>query len=329
MIRDNHMPLVNCNQSSDIPWQPDRHNNVIHMIETLHTCLKVAPIIVPADGNCLAWSLRAHFLEQYVQNDWESKGSVRSVKHVRSILKDMWAEKRMDPAWQQYWNCCSEPEVQPADEQQVPKSDKGESAEGILVKQGPDVVPAEGSQRNKQRVQAVKSAVPVPIATREPASPTLRNRDSARLQMFMEPTLPDVEENVSKALLRAKPVDEVWDEDLLDHVEDKRLTTKIKRGQHERVIKKPKESETEKEKRLKAMLSKFHMTYGQFKQDHNRSAAVRKAGYCAHGGYKELKKVLKQGAEPTCPVCLKWWHRKKLTVQYVKEFLETEQEHWG
>ena len=192
-----------------------------------------------------------------------------------------------------------------------------------------DLSSPEKPKKPGKRVERAKSAAPLPIAARQPASADLKGPKSSRVQAILEPVVPDVEEAFSQCLLKGKepfnmPSEAAEDENLDDDQQDNALL-KTKRTRHSREVRsRPQCPVALRKKRLKLFLSKKGMTYGMFKREHNRHAVLRKAGYCSDGGYKAMQDKMRLGTSPKCPVCADWWAKKDVTIESVSDFLDEE-----
>lgn len=271
----------------------------IEMIEELDTTLQVAPIFVPADGDCMAWSLRCLFAGAYLNQNYKSKASAKSVLYVRNIICQMWHEKADDEFWQQVFAFCYQDHML----EQEPEP----------CEQEPEV-----NKKVKRAARAARAA-PIPVAAREPADPLLKAPTSVH-ERFMDPPVPDVEEMVSASLLNGhKPkmvsMDEVGDEE----EEDPR---KRKMRRHTRLLKKkPMDIQKLKQQQLIKFLASKHLTNGDFMRLHKRSAIFRKAGACPEGNFQHFRAHLLAGTLPGCETCQGWMTENDVTLEKIQTML--------
>eukprot|EP00435_Cladocopium_sp_Y103_P020222 s835_g4.t3 len=309
----------------------------IEMIQQLDQNLQVAPIIVPADGNCLVWSLRCLFLEKYTNISFKTKASLKSAAHVRDIIKQMWTEKKTDQRWQTVFEFCYADHLQKNLNQKQPgrpaKLAKRPADPAMEIESSPEKAP-----KTKPKLQIAAAAVPVPITAREPASPTLKDPNSVRTQAFLEPAVPDLEDMLNADLLKGPPKGkkngkkiesvcrkenvEVQEDDLkaepdeIDEFAKKRLT------RHRRMMKKrPHDPQRVKQQRLNQFLASMKFGYPEFMRLHRRCAVFKKAGTCADKGFQALKDNLLSGKMPKCEICLGWMSDHGVSHASVSEYV--------
>ena len=294
------------------------------MIQELDTTLGVAPIFVPADGNCMAWSLRCLFLGAYLNQNYKSKASLNSVLYIRNIIHQMWREKSADPLWHRVFSFCYQEymlEQRPEPREQRPEPREQGPEPG---KQGP--APGEHEPKSNKKVKRAARAAPVPVAARKPADPTLKAPDSVH-ERFMEPPVPDLEEMVSDSLLKghkSKVSDakqKVVSMEEVGDVEEEDRTRRMK--PHTRLMKKkPVDIAERRQQHLIKFLASKSLTNGDFMRLHRRSAFFRKAGACPEGNFKTFREHLLAGKLPSCETCQGWMADRGVTLEKIQEMLK-------
>lgn len=311
------------------------------MMERLDNDLKVAPIYVPADGNCMAWSLNMLFLQKHGGVDFRTKTSRKFMTTTRKIVKEMWVENLNKQTWQRRFMHCFQDFVG----QQVLTPQKKKRTQNLAV----DLrTPEKPSQSKPTTVSRAASAIPAPLSVREPISPKLKAPGTRKTSALLEPAVPDLEENLSLSLMKAQPsgkhlsgrrakvtvpqdaaedaVDDNFDDEDVgsecDVVLDHKFARKAVRG-HIRACKKRSLTEVEqKEAKVRSFLKMKGLKYGMWIIAHRRCAKLRKLGVCNVGGFREFQNKLKQGESPeACEACVEWMSMHKFTVQDVQDYL--------
>ena len=310
------------------------------MIEELDKSLNLAPVIVPADGNCLAWSLRCLYCNEFDKLDFKRKNAKRSISYVRSIIREMWVEKAQDPRWRHIFSFCYQDFMPAAEGNQdhMPEEPSSKAPEVASEPSEPsyqDHMPEkEGNQdhlpeepaseapeepRVQPRVKRATNAEPIPITRREPVDARMKTAESVRAQQFMEPPVPDVEEIENEALLKPRRMKRRPDP--IEEPDGDRDLTKRKVRPHAR-LKKIVDPEKEKDKYLAQWLARTkQFAYGDFLRFHKRAAIFRNSGQCPKG-LPEFRKALMAGQLPECAVCVRWMHENDVTVELVQEVLK-------
>lgn len=276
------------------------------MIRELDEVLQVAPVLVPADGNCMAWSLLCLHTNEFANQNFKTKKAVKAANSLRSIIKEMWVEKAEDARWQAIFTFCYQDHMlQPAEEPRDPAS-------------------KEGPASAKPKVQRAAAAAPVPIAVREPLDPTLRTATGMQAQAFLEPQLPDVEGTISQSLLKGHLENKSklpgMEFDIADWNDDGNCGKK-KLARHKRMVKKlPPDERKVKDGLLAKFLAAKQLTNGDFMRIHRRNAVFRKAGKCPDG-FIQFRKSLINGKMPECKVCVDWLSSNGVTLEQVEKLL--------
>ena len=277
----------------------------IEMIEELDTTLQVAAIFVPADGDCMAWALRCLFCGAFVNQNYKSKASVKSCLHVRNIVSQMWHEKAADELWKKAFRFCYQDYM--LDEEPEP---------------GEHVSEPKSKPKNKRNARAARAAraAAVPVAARDPVDATLKAPSTVH-ERFMDPPVPDLEEVVSKSLLKnPKSKSKVMlEEEAGEEPED--LTVR-KNKPHTRMMKrKPLDIMKLKERRLIKFLASKQLTNGDFMRLHKRSCILKKAGVCPEGSFQHFRAQLLAGTLPGCEVCQGWMTENGVLLENIQEML--------
>eukprot|EP00435_Cladocopium_sp_Y103_P072988 s131_g42.t1 len=283
------------------------HTMCIEMIQELDAKLNVAVILVPSDGNCMAWSLRCLHLEAYVNQNYKQKSVLKSCGHVRSTMKAMWNAKAADDQWQKIFGHCYQDHL--LDIEQAPRPAK------------PAGQPDNKSQA-KDKIKRAAHAAPLPVARREPVDPTLMGPSG-----FLEPPAPDVEGMVSDLLLKGhekKPARKRKGVDLeeIGELEEEDQDLTIRRRAHKRMVKKkPIDVKKLKMDRVMHFLAKKKLCNGDFIKMHRRAVVLRKAGVCSGGSFVDFRELLVSGKQPDCEICRQWMQDNAVTVDQIQEML--------
>ena len=263
----------------------------IEMIEQLDKELNVAVILVPADGNCMCWSLRSLFLEIFVNQDYNKKAHIKSCNNVRNIIKNMWIEKAEDDEWQRIFQFCYQDHMH-IQAEKAPKKGKAGHA----------------------KVQRAQRAAALPVARREPVDPTLMAPSG-----FMEPPAPDLEGLLVSELLKPRKKRSMVSTEEIGEIEPEEYVTR--RRPHTRWKKSGVDVEKMKLKKISEFLAAKELCNGDFMRMHRRAAALKNAGVCPHGTFKKFRELLVSGSRPTCDVCLSWMTTSSTTMEQIQEIL--------
>ena len=270
----------------------------------------------------MAWSLRALFLEEFTNLNFELPASLRSMLKVRSIVQHMWVEKTEDLYWRRAFGFVFQDEINRPVASATPKRSSQKRAEPVV-----DLLTPEKAGK-KSKISRASSAIPVPLVAREPVSPGLKHPRATKAQRFLEPPVPDVEQNLSDALLTGTVVpgggSGEWLEDEAD-LEDlaEASVTKHRKVSHVRTVRAKVLDEAEKRiMRLKEYLGTKKLTYGRWQHLHRQSYGERKAWSCHVKGFKNFKAALRLGNMPQCEGCHYVMRKADITMESVIDFLD-------
>eukprot|EP00435_Cladocopium_sp_Y103_P058102 s1370_g20.t1 len=301
----------------------------------------IALIEVPADGNCLAWSLGTLFCGVPFPEEYTSKKAFNAMKRVRSMIASAWQIRKDEAAWQVLFNAfCADqnfpetPKKKKKKSQQPVQSpdNKGKadkSAKKANQSQDGDLAtpPRPDDPRKKPGVKRIEGAKPVPLTVREnPPSADFAYPGAKRLRV-MEPEAPDLEEAFHQVMQVPPPQDPtaVGVEDVDETMLADDLTKARKRKHHERACKSRTKSEAElKAKKLDRILAGYGVTYQSFLSCHRKEAYVKKAATCESGWWKNLKAVIVAGKVLTCPACCKLISATGLTLDAIQDAMNAE-----
>ena len=181
-------------------------------IRDLCTAEGIAFYLVPADGNCLVWSLRILDLgmEHVAQS---SVGQDRKEQRLyRTLLSNLWLVVMLDPAWQAVFTCLR-PEMS-ASQPKTPKKENHCKAEKPEQKAGdnadadaavcglstpPRVVQPE-DMRRAAKMRRIGDAAPVPGFQARHTDSQLKMPGSTNKVRCMETAVPDVRDMFDKAM---------------------------------------------------------------------------------------------------------------------------------
>lgn len=279
------------------------------MIRELDESLQAAVLLVPADGNCLAWSMRSLYLSQWDIRDFKKKNVLKSATHMRSILRDMWLEKTTDDRWIQIFAFCYQDLIQPLPEPEAKAPKRRADADA-------------GAQSKLRRAAA---AVPVPITAGEAVDPVFKCPASGKIHEFLEPQMPDVEAVVSDSLLKvyskATRIQKLPGADFDPKDWEPADETKRRQKRHSRMVqKKPADMAKMRDQAVGKFLASRQLGYGDFLRIHRREAVFRKSGKCPDG-FAKLREGLIAGRMPKCEVCSKWMCDANVTLEMVQQVL--------
>ena len=293
--------------------------------------LGVCIVPVPADGDCMIWSLKALTLQEHEPVDYTSAFHKRECKRFRWMLRNMWLDVKNQEGWVGLFDAFFHDWIPPLTAEtddhegapRTPRRRKRPADDGDVGKS----TPPRPSQ--KGRVERDGQTRGVPLAVPTPASPTLKKPGSKRRRGVLEPEEPDIEEAFHQAMQQEEAPGRVDFDDLEGGLEandgDDMPQKKIARTQHTRSVKAKDKKVCEpaaRMNRLKALLSKLQFKYDDFQRFHSTHAAVRKASACLHGGYNKFKLSLLAGDIPNCPACQKWLQDNELSPGKIADLLQ-------
>ena len=281
----------------------------------------IAMVPVPADGDCLAWSLRLFLQDRScdAMTSFSGKAAEKTMLLVRKTLKHMWIDASTDPFWQIRF---SHSRRLPA----APDSPKRKRKNRCLDPEYVDLVTPEKVPAKKAHRFRADGANVAPGFEPKTSSPTLRGPKQSRLRKVLEPEVPDFAEVLEQERMKAEPeVQPEWrgflDEMNEDHDDDEQQE-KPKRREYYRCKSLGQPNNLAPGDIVKRFLAKKSADYGPHKAYHNRKAPVRRAKLCDVGGYLNFRLAPQIGAAPKCEICqafLKW---KKVTPDMVLEAVQ-------
>ena len=288
--------------------------------------LGYALLEVPADGNCLAWSLRCCLKGAEQGSIYDGPRAERQQRQIRRQLSSLWKKYQNDQIWQALFTFCVAEEYSQPMESTPPKNSTNHPIDLLTP-------PKVDLPLNAKRLQKIGEAKPVPFAAREEtASPTLRPRARNKRPAALESSEPDLEEIYrqtkkmkQKRILADNDDDPAEDSENLDSMKDADLDsakrTILQKKSHKRTCKKRKPTETEQQRaRLDDWLASLGCTYYRFLETHRNQTCI-KASVCADGGYKALKLKLSSGQASKCERCVQLLSQYDVTLEKVKEVI--------
>lgn len=306
-------------------------------LQRLHTrCvreLNSSMLVVPGDGNCLLWSLRALLMGPKLGSLFCGKHILESLQKMREVLKKMWLDVSKDPYWQGLFMAHLDglyafpqtPEKKPAakDHDNAAPEHTGDGLETPPRPQAPR------KQRKPFRERQVDEAKPVPLAVPPPVAANFKG-PSAGKALGLEPEVPDFEAMYDASLRKYEPGSleaEMMGEDEDGHKTQTAPVAKRHKREHRRSCKRRKPTETQqKQKKMKALLARAGASYGVWMSRHREAAIRKKTTVCKDGGYAVLQNKLLTGVEPSCPICLNFLTERNLTLSHVQEVLSCQEE---
>ena len=288
---------------------------------------------VPADGDCLAWSLRSLFLGISLTNGFTGRVAASEAKLVRQMISSAWQMCRCSAGWQKLFNCFCRDKVQ--EPVKTPKrADKKNKNKDKADAEDRLETPPRVNHKQPQPLRA-PGAEPVPVAKKaRPASGSLQHPapKKAKALKSLEPEIPDIEELHHEVMMNPdpEPAEEETadlndadpaevDESMLGHDPEVR-----RRVAHSRPQKKEKSIRQVHERFLSRWLAKNGLTYVEWLNVHRLAAPLKKAGACQHGGFKVFKSKLLDMTLPSCPHCVSVLTQKSITMDGVEEVLKGE-----
>ena len=286
----------------------------------------IALLEVPADGNCLAWSLYA--LHGGIKaEDFETQKAKKKVQIIRSMVGSAWEIRKHEPLWQMLFQTFCADLVRQHDEEDVPETPKKKGKSKDLDKSMPSSVldeklspprPANPSKPSKKRVERAEGAKPVPLtAPAVPLNSELEQPGTKRTRL-QEPEVPDLEEAFHEVMSTEQKdpnttnIEDV-DGEMLDQDPGRRL-----KAAYQRVSKKQKTSEEVRWKQVETALASLGLTYSKFLTCHREAVYVKKAVSCTGGWWKTFKLNLSKGTLPSnCSICMQMLEKNGITLEKV------------
>lgn len=276
---------------------------------------------VPADGNCMLWSLRCLILG--LDDSFNGMDGEQEQLHLRQMLRSGWWDVKGDPYWQNLFSHLAtfNPEANPAPAAVTPKkrASKQQTQDQNIDK--PLITPP---RPERKKLQVADDGQGVPLARkRYPASPALKQPGKrAKRPSCLEVQVPDLEEEYHKAQMSVETAVEDITEDML---EDSGNSLKRRnRGGHKRRWKCRQKSESEiTNQKLTSWLAKKRLVYNQWTSLHANATQVIAARACEEGGWKKFKETLAQGRTPKCQVCCEIMKIHNVTASAAEEALKS------
>ena len=305
----------------------------------------IAPLDVPADGDCMAWAIRCLLLGHNGQEwEYESRKAKSEKKKVRTFFKDAWIAKMEDPLWQELFATfhTDYAEAQPEEEEEEVKTPpKKAPKNGTKRKSPPEDTGEDGAMVTPPRVECKRvrkagEGKAAPVAVNQfPASPQLQlpgpSKNKKKVEKLLEPECPDVEEEFANAMLDLNALPpENMDESMLDERQGGQTDH---RAHHERKYRSRPKSENEvKMEKLQWLLAQQGLTYLPWLTEHRRANKVKNAGCCPDGKWSSFKQYLlcqsqsntSKKPEKTCGVCARLLQGANLTLEKITHMLDDE-----
>ncbi|CAK9021718.1 unnamed protein product, partial [Durusdinium trenchii] len=272
----------------------------MRLLDLMKKCEKIdaAPVVVPSDGNCLIWSLLV-LHDQNIQREWTSLESINLQVQLRQTLRKLWLNKRGDDAWQEVFKFAVERFFEETTATPPQKAKKE------LGSEHPSPFSAKKDGNGKRKVRRVDAARPVDSMVLKDFSDTKLKAPPNKAESALEPPIPDLAESLVEGpfhdnmMLVPHPVedDDSEMEAELDHRRRKR--------KHRRTCKKRVQSQREmQDKMVGQWLAEHGLAYASWLKAHRLGSTYRKIGQCYGGGWMNMKLLLAQKKDITCPVCL-------------------------
>lgn len=268
----------------------------------------VALVEVPADGNCLAWSLRTLYGGFSHCDDAGTQKATKAVKRIRSMVSSAWEIQREEPMWQMLFNCfCADRLRESGDDPHTPKKNKSSDLkknDGGCSGELQTPPRPEGSKRRKG-VERVEGAQAVPLTERaEPVEPRFKKPGCKQVDA-LEPDIPDLEEAFHNIMHKLPPDPSQVDIAEIDASMPVDGSRNRKRAVHTRAKRKEKTPEELTEKQLNLALATFGLTYVEHLSLHKQAVYVKKSAVCTGGTWANFKALMRAETMPECPVCVK------------------------
>lgn len=300
------------------------------MIERLDSELGAAAVPVPADGNCMAWSMR-YFLKERVESsrtDFKTKKAKEEMMRVRKMAQSVWENVAHDALWQNlFGNCCQDiPANAPSTPTNEPKDPVPATAPDETLATPPRVAKKAKIEQGVSRLDAAKPAS-FGKATAVPKDAALKAPGQKAVEDVLEPSVPNLEDEISR-MHEAVPKPET-DEAIvafagpdLDEVpDDSRIATRprFSRSAHERQWKsKPISKKMVEKAAFEKMLGTHQITYANWQACHSQRATLKKARVCTDAGFARMKTNLREGILPHCQACVDLLQFHDVTLEKVQ-----------
>ncbi|CAK9055876.1 unnamed protein product [Durusdinium trenchii] len=249
--------------------------------------ISLCPVEVPADGNCMLWSLRCFLEEAYDGSeklDPKVEADLFGVKVLRADLASAWRILKKCSVWQKHFKILIADDEDPATPKKrvQPKAmtSPATPAQKVLLKK----------QKQQSRVEVVKGHSKAPDWKPTMSKlPGLRQPTEKKTQMNSEPHQEEEEE--------APEVPDAEEQNDMSMVVVKK---------HVRTCKKKKK--TNKERRLRGLrlyIAEIGMSYAKWQSSHWQQTGCKKAGHCKSGLWTDLLKAIESNTMPKepCPAC--------------------------
>ena len=282
---------------------------------------------VPADGDCMAWSLRALFMGmKYGGSSFKRPAARQEVARIRTMISSCWESVSSNPIWRTLFrHFCAD--KLPSNQPPVTPPKKAKKAE-TSAEEKPLATPERvdgkkaAEKAEKKGIRRAEGAKPVPLAQKaRPADASLELPGPKRQRLHQEPEAPDLEEAYHKVMMDPEgdesTVKDVNDMDVAEVDEDMLAEGPCrKRKKHSRMAKTVCRSSTElKMKKVTDWLSMMKLDYLEFLNIHRGYVRLKKAEACGAGGWKEFKKKLLAQEMPECECCVGIMKSKGLTLE--------------
>lgn len=309
-------------------------------VRLIDQCLThgVAFIPVPADGDCLAWSLR-YFMQDRVESarsDFTSKAARYASQTTRSCLKGMWEEVKDVGNWQHFFLAMySDVALGPT----TPKKSKKKAEEPVCIDLR--TPPEKPKGKVTKRVDETKA---VPFAEKPPSSPTLKVPGQKNMENLMDPGVPDLdayvevqkqkvpEDSGSKvppaSFSEGSKGDANVQSDLQGEMDEGSDDGGIEQFGKNRKTRRTRECKKRTKTKallelqaLKGCLARYGMTYATFQTFHIRMATVKKAATCEIEGWQPFCRSLQAKKEPLCKICVEFLRLHKVEMEEIERVL--------
>ena len=318
---------------SPFPWGqhgwPPRLKNLMGLIKRCEEA-QLAIVDVPADGNCLVWSLRVLQSGQIPQLDPQcvSKKAKKQMQELRDSIAAAWVTVKDFGLWQTLFKYFCANHVRDDPPETPPKKQK-KNAEPCPAKTPDAATPPRPEPSQPRQVQRVDGAQAVPISKKRlPESPNLMQPQKKKARELMEPEVPDVEEAFHQTMQEEASLSERLVEDVRPEMLSSGAAEAVapKKIAHERRYKsRPKTAREISIKLVDNFLAARGITYLSHCRLHRQQAVMRKAAVCVEGGWKEFKEHLLGAQLPKCEICLGIMRDSRFTLDDIAVELEAEQ----
>lgn len=297
---------------------------------------------VPADGNCMVWALRTlSFGLEHCKKYPNGCGrtSVKDCAKIRSVISAGWRSVKGNMKWEALFESfCADRLVEEAPV--TPQKKQKKSVENLNGKEnGAEFQTPERPGlpfkriRGKQAAEKIGYAAAVPISKNAaPPSPGLKKPRRKRRANWLEPAVPDLEEDHYKIMMSEKKVSDPNDIDV-DQMDAEMLDSDPEE-RRERVRKKRRCTRQWKSRRkslneirsaiLIQKLALLGLSYNRFMEIHRVRAVIKKAWVCKdEGGWNAFKQRMSKGEmPPNCDSCIAMLAELKLGEAEVQNFGE-------